>query len=91
MSPTFQPPAVLDVPTILPTRHPGNAVMRHFGPYPRGRTVLKTAGVYRTVDTPTLDDINAATEVYMGGHIHVVTQAVADALTAAGYGSGITA
>lgn len=47
--------------------------------------MLKIAGTYQTLDTPTQTQINAATEVYMGGHIYEVTDAVGAALTAAGY------
>jgi hypothetical protein len=57
----------------------------HYRPLPRGRSVLKLGGVYRTVDTPTQLELDAATEAYLGGHIYTVSQAVADALAAAGY------
>lgn len=83
--PTFEPPFVLDVPTTLATRHPGNALMRHYRPGPRGRSVLRIAGAYQTIDTPTQTQIDAATEVYLGGHVHQVDQATADRLVAAGY------
>lgn len=55
-----------------------------------GRSVLRIAGVYQTIDTPTQDQIASATEYYAGGHVYEVTQTVADALTAAGYGSGVS-
>lgn len=82
---TFQPPVVNDVPTVLPDPHPGNALFRHYGLRPRGRTVMKVAGVYATYDYPYQGTVDLATEVYLGGHVYTVTQAVADALTAAGY------
>lgn len=47
--------------------------------------MLKINGTYRTVDTPSQTDLDSATEVYLGGHVYAVTQAVADALNAAGY------
>lgn len=50
-----------------------------------------TGGVYATVRTPTTEAIEAATEVYIGGHDYTVSQTVATALTAAGYGSNLTA
>ena len=62
-----------------------NQLMRHFKPLARGRSVLKTGGVYRTVSAPSQDDVDAATEYYQGGRVHHVSQAVADALVAAGY------
>ena len=98
--PTFQPPVAFDNPPIYVNGQdhrypavpfgPAQALMRHFGGQPRGRSVLKIGGVYQTVDTPSTDQCSSATEVYLGGHIYPVTQAVADALTAAGYGSGIS-
>ena len=51
----------------------------------RGRSVLKEAGVYTTVDTPDANRIAAAQEYYAGGHIYEVSDAVADALQVAGY------
>lgn len=75
-----------DVPRVLPsTRGVARAHMRHYSPLLRGHSVLKENGVYVTVDTPDQIRCNAAQEVYLGGHIYVVSQAVADALTAAGY------
>jgi hypothetical protein len=62
----------------------------HYRPLARGRSVLKLAGSYVTIDTPTQAQLDAATEAYLGGHLHVVTQVVADALTAAGYGAYVT-
>jgi len=58
---------------------------RYFGPNARGRTVLRTAGVYRTTDYPTTDEINAASEVYLGGHWFEISEATATELQAAGY------
>lgn len=84
--PTFRPPTQNDTPTVLPERHPGNALMRHYQPRPRGRTVLRRAdGTYETVDTPTTDDIDAALEAYIGGHIYPVDDDTATRLTDAGY------
>lgn len=65
--------------------------MRHYSALPRGRTVLKaTNGTYSTVDVPTVDQMAAAAAVYQGGHVYTVSTAEAAALTAAGYGAGIT-
>lgn len=90
--PTFQPPVANDRPPVYLTRDHyrpvpklGQRLMSHFGAQPRGRTVLKVAGVYATYDYPTQDQIDSATEVYLGGHVYEVTQTVADALVAAGY------
>lgn len=58
--------------------------------FDRGLSVLKTGSVYATVPFPTTDEIDAASEVYLGGHIHTITSAQAAALTTAGYGAYIT-
>lgn len=92
--PQFSPPNVADrspVYVTWPDRHRpvsrlGQRLMAHYGPQTRGRSVLKTNGVYSTVDTPTEAQMAAATEVYIGGHVYEVTNDVADALRAAGYG-----
>lgn len=75
-----------DVPAVLPTtRGLPSRLMRHYGGNPRGRSVLKIAGVYVTMDEPDANLIQTATEYYAGGHTYFVTDAVADALAAAGY------
>lgn len=65
-------------------------LFRHFAPGTRGQTVLKINGTYATYDCPTNTDMDSATEIYQGGHVYTVTTAQAAALTAAGYGSGIS-
>ena len=73
----------------------------HFGMQPRGRSVLKIAGVWTTVDYPTNDQINATTTIvnpqgetvpgaFLGGHVHPVTATIATELTNAGYGAYLT-
>jgi len=84
--PTFEPPIAYDNPAILSeTFGIKRALFKYYGPYPRGRSVLKIGGVYRTVDYPDQDTLALATEVYLGGHVYVVSSAVATALNAAGY------
>lgn len=84
--PIFSPPTVNDLPPLLPsTRGLQRRLMRHYAPRRRGRSVLRIAGVYSTVDTPSQTQIDTATEVYLGGHVYTVTDAVATALAAAGY------
>jgi len=84
--PTFIPPVVYDVPP-LEANSKGLAarLFRHYGPYRRGRSVLRINGVYSTHDTPDQLTLNLAEEVYHGGHVYEVTPEVADALTLAGY------
>lgn len=90
MPAVFIPPIVEDVPRILPdTRGPAYLLMRHYRPLERGRSVLKIAGHYVTRDIPSTDDLVAAgeegTDWFLGGHLYVVTNAVAIALAADGY------
>lgn len=58
---------------------------RHRPNGPRGRSVVKIGGVYSTVDSPTQAQQDVATEVYIGGHIYEISDAVAASLIAAGY------
>lgn len=51
----------------------------------RSISVLKIDGVYVEIREPSQDEIADATEVYLGGHEYVVSDAVGAALTAAGY------
>ena len=91
----FEPPEAMDLPSVAHPSEPtqtrlGFRLFRHFGVRgPRGRTVLKIGGTYATYDYPTQAQIDSASEVYLGGHVYEVSSAVADALTAAGYGARI--
>ena len=93
--PTFQPPSAETHPRVFPKGTPGqdpiaHDLMRHYHLVETGRSVLKIDGTYQTIDYPTQDQIDSATEVYLGGHIYEVSSATATALTTAGYGSNIT-
>lgn len=86
----FTPPTVDDIPRVLPdTRGPARLLMRHYAPLTRGRSVLKVAGHYVTRDIPATNDLIAAGregfEWFLGGHLYIVTDAVATALLADGY------
>lgn len=82
----FTPPTVPGFSfEVTQTTPPGRMLFRYYGPIATGVSVLKLNGVYTSIQTPTTDQIAAATEVYMGGHEYPVTQEVADALIAAGY------
>lgn len=61
-----------------------NQLARHI-PAVRSKAVLKIGGSYVELDSPTTDEIDAATEVYLGGHVHTVDASTATALTLAGY------
>lgn len=58
---------------------------RHRPNGPRGRSVIKLNGTYITLDGPTQAQQDSATEVYIGGHMYYVSDAIAAALIAAGY------
>lgn len=71
-------------------------LLSHFENGPRGRHVVKTGGVYSTLDVLTEADIAAADSirwpdgsigpaVFFGGHRTEVTASEGAALTAAGY------
>lgn len=83
----FEPPIVYDLPPTLPDPRPRyiNAHARWKGGQRRGRSVLKLDGAYVTIDTPTVDQTLAATELYQGGHVYTVEKSIANALSAAGY------
>jgi hypothetical protein len=55
----------------------------------RGITVLRTAGTYSSYRYPSVDEIDAAQEVYLGGHIYTVDATTAAALTSAGYAANL--
>lgn len=86
--PTFQPPSADTLPATV-AGIPGNGaaylLLRHFKSRARGQSVLRIGGVYGTYEHPTQDEIEAASEVYLGGHTYEVSDAVGSALTAAGY------
>jgi hypothetical protein len=83
---TFEPPTVLDNPTVLPTtRGPAYDLFKWYGTRARGRSVLKNAGIYTVLDMPTTDQVNSADIAYLGGHIYEVTVDEANALIAAGF------
>lgn len=58
---------------------------RHYKNRARGVTVLKIGGVYVDKSYPDANEIAAAEEVYLGGHVYPVSDEIAAALTAAGY------
>lgn len=56
-----------------------------FGQVAREASVLRIAGTYQTVYGPSTDQIESATEVWLGGHINEVSAEQAAALALAGY------
>lgn len=71
-----------------PTRYEKRGTDRLFGRVnvAQGQTVIKRDGVYQTVELPESDGFESAEEVYLGGHIYLINDEVATALTDAGYG-----
>lgn len=56
----------------------------------RGVSVLRVNGLYSSYRYPAQTDIDNATEFYLGGTKTQVSQEIANALTAQGYGEYIT-
>lgn len=86
--PTFSPPTVLANPPYLPDTGPPEIFnARYFQFRPVGTTVLKVGTSYTTYQPyeVTVDQVNAATIAYLGGHVYTVDTAEASALIAAGY------
>ncbi len=84
--PYFTPPVVYDSPPSTSETSRGVLLYaRHRPPQPRGRSVVKIAGVYTTVDGPPMELQNSAEVTYLGGHIYEITDEEAAALLAAGY------
>lgn len=65
---------------------------RLFGRYRlnRGITLAVQGSTVTVLQYPLQDDLAGYDHVYFGGHIYSITQAEADTLTAAGYGSLIS-
>ena len=85
---TFTPPVVFDRARVVPRYHPGNVLMRHYSPLPRGQNVwLKTDG---TVTTSQPWDPALISRTFHGAMSHSVNAAEVALLTAAGYGGYIS-
>ena len=53
------------------------------------KTVVKVNGQWRSVMSPHEDFLAGCTVVLRGGYVHEISEALADELTAAGYGDNI--
>lgn len=85
---TFTPPVVYDRARVVPRHHPGNVLMRHYSPLPRGVNVwLKTDGTVVIVQPW---DPATISRTFLGAMSHPVNSSEAALLTAAGYGSYLT-
>ena len=72
-------------------RYPvGDKGLFRFYQYNVGVSVLREHdGTYRTVETPSGDDMANADRVFLGGHVHLVTDEEAAEIQAAGLGEGL--
>lgn len=85
---TFTPPVVYDRARVVPRYHPGNLLMRHYSPLPRGQNVWLL--VDGTVTTTQPWDPATISRTFHGAMSHPVNATEVAALTAAGYGGNIT-
>lgn len=89
--PTFNPPTVADLPRVAAdTDGVALALMRHYSPLPRGRSLTKVAGVWTLTDLPDTTGLVEGTDLFLGGHVYAISDAVATALTTDGFGSYIS-
>lgn len=86
--PTFEPPTYAT--NAGQPGHPGHKLFRRYT-WQAGYSVLITDGVatpHPGVVSPTQDDIDAADDVFLGGHIYEVTSEQKTILETAGYTVG---
>jgi hypothetical protein len=56
----------------------------------RANTIINTDGVYTSVRTPGIEELEAATAFYQGGHKIEISDSERTSLTNAGFGAYIT-
>ena len=95
--PTFSPPSEHEGTFARgQVGRPERRFWSYYQAVPRGMTVIKTGGVYRTVPAPDQLQLEAADLItdpdgtqrrgyFLGGHIYAVTDTIALELIAAGY------
>lgn len=84
----FEPPVAYDLPAVLPeTTGVARRLFRHYGPNPRGRSVVFMNGHYVTVDNPYAELLTGEEGVnwFLGGHRYVVDDDIAALLVGDGY------
>lgn len=87
---TFTPPVVFDRARVVARRHPGNALMRHYTPLPRGVNVYLLFDGTVTTTQPYDPQNTIVRRTFFGGHLEPVTDEEAALLTAAGYAAYIS-
>ena len=83
MSSFFTPPTAALVPMAVKPNHPGFKLFRHYQNIDAGINVFVVGGVVTTVEPDY--EFTTPDRVYLGGHVHEVTEAEAAVLVAAGY------
>lgn len=84
--PFFRPRTDGRIPTTTPDDHPGNPLLRFYGPWQQSVHVFLLSDGTLTEDYP-IDDLGSLVRTYSGDW-NKVTQTEVDALLAAGYGVG---
>jgi hypothetical protein len=82
--PFFTPRTEGRIPTTTPDDHPGNMLLRWYGPWQQSINLYLMADGSLTEDYP-INDLDLLRRTYFGG-ANKVTQTEVDALLAAGYG-----
>lgn len=89
MSAVFIPPSAPLVPPVLPeTRGVQRRLFRHYGPWPRGLSVVFRNGHYVTVQNPLDEELQHLTDgvtYFLGGHNYIVDDDIAALLIADGF------
>lgn len=84
----FEPPIIYDRPSYHADSPKWVKMSLYYGshsPGVTGQSVLRINGTYSTIQTPTVDQMSSATEVYQGGHVYTITNLQANPLSTAGY------
>jgi hypothetical protein len=90
--PIFTPPTVNDRPSVLPsTTGVQRQLFRYYAGNPRGTSIVKVGGHYMSVDNPYADLLvgREGVDWFLGGHVYVIDDATAGALTGDGFGTGV--
>lgn len=79
----FIPPTAPTVPMAVKGNHPGYKLFRHYRPMDAGINVFIVNGAVTTVEPDYA--VVTPSAVFLGGHVHVVSDVIAGQLIAAGY------
>lgn len=79
---------IFEPPTVAEAQHDTGPLLSRYR-IPRGISVLLLDGLYVQRRFPSLDEIRASQQHYLGGHRYLVDSTVYAALLAAGYGANL--